>query len=43
MLLRKRLVTHYKIHFIECDYNNSNYHKQEGNITKTVEVLVTNY
>jgi len=33
----------YKIHFIECDYNNSNYHKQEGNITKTVEVLVTNY
>ncbi len=33
----------YKIHFIKCDYNNSNYHKQEGNITKTVEVLVTNY
>lgn len=33
----------YKIHFIECDYNNSNYHKQEGNILKTIEVLVTNY
>ena len=25
------------------DYNNSNYHKQEGNVTKTVEVLITNY
>lgn len=33
----------YKIHLIDCDYNNSNYHKQEGNIKKTVEVLVTNY
>lgn len=33
----------YKIHYIECDYNNSNYQKQEGNITKTVEILVTNY
>ena len=33
----------YKIHFLDCDYNNSNYHKQKGNITKTVEVLVTNY
>jgi UDP-N-acetylglucosamine 2-epimerase (non-hydrolysing) len=25
------------------DYNNSNYHKQEGNILKTIEVLITNY
>ena len=33
----------YKIHLINCDYNNSNYHKQEGNIKKTIEVLVTNY
>lgn len=33
----------YTIHYITCDYNNSNYHKQEGNITKTVEVLITNY
>ena len=33
----------YKVHIIESDYNNSNYHKQEGNITKTTEVLVTNY
>lgn len=33
----------YKIHLIDCDYNNSNYHKQEGNIKKTIEVLVTNY
>lgn len=33
----------YKIHFIDCDYNNSNYHKQNGNITKTKEVLITNY
>jgi len=33
----------YKIHFIDCDYNNSNYHKQNGNITKTNEVLITNY
>ena len=33
----------FKVHFIECDYNNSNYHKQHGNILKTVEVVVTNY
>ena len=33
----------YKIHFIDCDYNNSNYRKQNGNITKTKEVLITNY
>ncbi|MDD6388369.1 MAG: Dam family site-specific DNA-(adenine-N6)-methyltransferase [Bacilli bacterium] len=33
----------YKIHLIDCDYNNSNYHKQEGNIKKTIEILVTNY
>ncbi len=33
----------YNVHIIECDYNNSNYHKQQGNITKTTEVLVTNY
>lgn len=33
----------YKIHLIDCDYNNSNYHKQEGTITKTIEVLITNY
>lgn len=33
----------YTIHYITCDYNNSNYHKQEGNVTKTVEVLITNY
>lgn len=23
---------------IDCDYNNSNYHKQEGAITKIIEV-----
>lgn len=33
----------YTIHYITCDYNNSNYHKQEGTVTKTVEVLITNY
>ena len=33
----------YIIHYITCDYNNSNYHKQDGNVTKTVEVLITNY
>ena len=33
----------YKVHIIDCDYNNSNYHKQNGNILKTIEVLVTNY
>lgn len=33
----------YNIHFIDCDYNNSNYQKQNGNITKTIEILVTNY
>ena len=33
----------YKVHIIECNYNNSNYHKQSGNIIKTTEVLVTNY
>lgn len=33
----------YKVHFINCDYNNSNYHKQEGNVKKTVEIVVTNY
>lgn len=34
---------HYTIHHITCDYNNSNYHKQDGNVTKTIEVLITNY
>lgn len=33
----------YNIHYITCDYNNSNYHKKGGNVTKTVEVLITNY
>lgn len=33
----------YNVHIIQCNYNNSNYHKQEGNITKTIEILVTNY
>ena len=33
----------YNVHFIECDYNNSNYHKQSGNIKMTKEVLITNY
>ena len=33
----------YNVHIIESDYNNSNYHKQEGSILKTTEVLVTNY
>jgi adenine-specific DNA-methyltransferase len=33
----------YKVHIIESNYNNSNYHKQEGNILKTTEVLITNY
>ena len=34
---------HYKIHRINSNYDNSNYHKQEENIAKTVEILVTNY
>ena len=33
----------YKIHYIECNYNNSNYHKQNGNYSKTTEILVTNF
>lgn len=33
----------YKVHIIDSNYNNSNYHKQEGNILKTTEVLITNY
>jgi len=33
----------YIVHVISSNYNNSNYHKQKGNILKTVEVLVTNY
>ena len=33
----------YNIHYITCDYNNSNYHKKEVNNNKTVEVLITNY
>ncbi len=33
----------YKVHIIDCDYNNSNYHKQQGTVMKTIEVLVTNY
>ncbi len=33
----------YNVHMIYSDYNNSNYHKQEGNVLKTLEVLVTNY
>lgn len=34
---------HYNVHIINSNYNNSNYHKQKGNITKTTEVLITNY
>ena len=33
----------YKVHIIDCNYNNSNYQKQQGNIMKTIEVLITNY
>lgn len=33
----------YNVHMIDSNYNNSNYHKQEGNVLKTIEVLVTNY
>lgn len=33
----------YVVHIIDSNYNNSNYHKQEGNVLKTIEVLVTNY
>lgn len=33
----------YKVHIIDSNYNNSNYHKQEGNILKTTEVLITNF
>lgn len=33
----------YNIHYIDYDYNNSNYHKQKGTITKTIEVVITNY
>lgn len=33
----------YKVHYIECDYINSNYHKNLGNKSKTTEILVTNY
>ena len=33
----------YNVHIIDSNYNNSNYHKQGGNILKTIEVLVTNY
>ncbi len=33
----------YKVHIIGSNYNNSNYHKQEGNILKTTEVLITNF
>ena len=33
----------YIVHIIDSNYNNSNYHKQEGNILKTIEVLVTHY
>ena len=33
----------YKVHKIYSNYNNSNYHKQKRNISKTTEVLVTNY
>lgn len=33
----------YTVHYISCDYNNSNYHKQNGNISKTIEVLITNF
>lgn len=33
----------YIVHIIDSNYNNSNYHKQEGNVLKTIEVLVTNY
>lgn len=43
-LLQKWIEEHnYNIHYIDCNYNNSNYHKQEKNNTKTVEVLITNY
>ncbi len=33
----------YKIHYINCNYNNSNYHKQKDNSYITIEVLITNY
>ncbi len=33
----------YQKHIINSDYNNSNYHKQEGNVLKTTEVLITNF
>ena len=33
----------YNVHIIDSNYNNSNYHKQDGNVLKTVEVVVTNY
>lgn len=32
----------YKVHFINCNYNNSNYHKKD-NTSETKEVLITNY
>ncbi len=33
----------YKIHYINCDYDNSNYHKKRNDNSKTIEVLITNY
>lgn len=32
----------YKVHFIKCNYNNSNYHKKD-NTSETKEVVITNY
>ncbi|MDD4187385.1 MAG: Dam family site-specific DNA-(adenine-N6)-methyltransferase [Bacilli bacterium] len=33
----------YKIHYIESNYNNSNYQKKNEKDYKTIEILVTNY
>lgn len=42
-LLKKWVKQHqYKIHYIDCGYENSNYHKLKNN-SKTIEVLITNY
>lgn len=33
----------YKIHYVNSNYNNSNYHKQSSSINDTIEVVITNY